>query len=148
VANLSSSPAQNIFELRIKAKKLSTLDKLYSFPDVSNFTSSKSMPYLVILSIENGAGPLMDSGVSLSDNASCLDAPFTYEVKNSRPPEGNAIAQGNSEDVAASAATCATISIDDDSDGQQPPFAMSLFLGFACISLLVRIRKKAIKFLS
>ncbi len=146
---LSTIGAENIFEIEIKAKKLSTDDAIYSIPDVVNFASNKVMPYLMIFSLEDGNGVLLDSGSDLSDNYSCLDAPFTYAVEKSTFSSRNTTTESQLPE-ANTAAACATIT---DGSGSGPgsgpgQFLVTLTIGFILSLLLSKFGKRSKNFLS
>ena len=146
---LSSTSAQNIFEVDIQAKKLSTVDTVYSIPDFARFGSQTSLPYLLVLSLESSGSLLMDSGSLLSDNSSCLDAPFTYSVEKS---EGVAekTASPNAAQEAAVVAACSTIGQNSGPPGGpgSGPFITLVTLGFMLSLLASRIAKRGKNFLS
>lgn len=129
---LSPTASSNIFEVVIKAKKLSSAVAGYSIPDFAKFGSVTNQPYLLIMSLEDEAGPLLDTGSLLSDNQSCLDAPFTYSVEKSLARTDEILSSGAQ---AGAVATCG--SIDPPSSGGSGPgqFFVILSLGF-CLSVL------------
>ena len=140
---LSASLATNTFELEIQAKKLSSLGTTYSIPDFLNFGSIQNLPYLLVMSIETGTGPVIDTGVALSDNASCLDAPFTYSVEKSTAKADEEVA---SSEQAAAPVSCGTI---DPPSGPGPgSFLAILSLGFLLTILPSRFVKRHKKILS
>lgn len=142
-AALSANAADNVFELEIKAKKLTGFLSSYSIPDFLKFGSVQDLPYLLVMSIETITGPVIDSGLILSDNASCLDAPFTYAVKKS-----TASSDENSAAQAVSAATCATIDPPSGPGSGPGPFLGLLSLGFILSTLPSRLVKRHKKILS
>jgi hypothetical protein len=145
---LSVSTATNTFEIEIKAKKFSIgddndYDYNYAIPDFLNFGSVQNIPYLLVMSLETISGPLVDTGVTLSDNASCLDAPFTYAVEKSNAKADEEAA--TSEQVAAPV-SCGTI---DPPSGPGPgSFLVILSLGFLLTILPCRFLKRHKKILS
>ena len=140
---LSATTAQNTFEVEIKAKKLSTLNSTYSIPDFLSFGSVKNLPYLLVMSIETASGPVIDTGSVLSDNSSCLDAPFTYTVKNSTAQTDE---EASSSAQAATAASCGTIG---PPSGPGPgQFLGILSLGFLLSVLPSKFAKRNKKILS
>ncbi len=145
---LSVNPSQNIFELKIKARKLSydyAYDEAgFAIPDFQNFASKTHYPYLIIASLKQGLTPILDTGSVLSDNASCLDAPFTYAVKKTNDQSLDATTAPDSE--GALAAACATI---DLGDGPGPGnFMMLLSMGFLFSLFALSLVKRAKNFLS
>lgn len=147
--NLSSSGIQNIFEVDVQAKKLSTVDTAYSIPDFARFGSQTNLPYLLVLSLESSGTLLMDSGSLLSDNSSCLDAPFTYSVEKS---EGLAdkTASPTTAQEAGLVAACSTVSKNSGPPGgpSSGPFITLVTLGFMLSLLASRIAKRGKNFLS
>lgn len=138
---LSANPSNNKFDIEIQARKLTNTDAAYSIPDVMNFASNENIPYLLIMSLEN-VGGMLASGPDLSDNYSCLDAPFTYAVEKAtfKSNEEGGGAQ------AAAAASCATI---EPPSGPGPgTFMLVASLGFMLSLLSISLPKKAKKFLS
>ncbi len=144
---LSSTLTNNIFEIEIRAKKLMNVDIAYSVPDFSKFGSTTNLPYLLMLSIENASGQIVDTGHHLSDNQSCLDAPFAYAVKKRESVTANA-ATISSDQKAAAVAACGTIA-SHQGPGDGPGSFLGIFsLGFM-LSILVSLRpKRAKNFLS
>jgi predicted Zn-dependent protease len=140
---LSVIPSSNIFEVEIAAKKLSGFYASYSIPDFSTFGSVDDLPYLLVMSIETIAGPEIDTGLILSDNASCLDAPFTYTVQKS-----TANSDEESASKGAAAATCATIDPPSGPGSGPGQFLGVLCLGFLLSTLPSRLVKRHKKILS
>lgn len=134
----------NHFEIEIAAKKLSDGSLQRSIPDYLNFASTDVSPYLLIMSVEQGSAPVIDTGLLLSDNAACLDAPFTYAVSNS-----TINSEEKSAPEAASApmmAACGTI---DPPSGPGPGHFMALLsLGFFLSIMSSAIAKRGKNFLS
>ena len=140
---LSTTTAQNTFEVEIQAKKLSTLNSSYSIPDFLSFGSVNNLPYLLVMSIETASGPVIDTGSVLSDNSSCLDAPFTYTVKNST---AQADEEASTSAQAATAASCGPIG---PPSGPGPgQFLGLLVVGFFLSALPSRLSKRNKKILS
>ena len=133
----------NVFEIEVKAKKLTTLASTYSIPDFLNFGSLQNLPYLLIMSIEDVSGPVIDTGLLLSDNASCLDAPYTFAVEKSTAATDEV---DRSQALASSAASCGTI--DPPSGPGSGPFLGLLSLGFILSVLPSRLMKRNKKILS
>ena len=87
-----------------------------------------------------GLRPLVDSGAILSDNASCLDAPFTYPVARART-----ISESSSSSVEAAAAggaACGTIDPPEGGPGSSLPLMLTGFLMALVSSSLLKYRKK------
>jgi hypothetical protein len=148
--SLSSIQNQNVFEVKIKARKLSYIyaydEAAFAIPDFENFGSKTHYPYLLVTSLKSGMSSLVVSGSTLSDNSSCLDAPFTYAVKKSI--DHSADASSPTETDVAVAAACATL----DSGNNQGPgpggFMMLLSTGFLFSVLVMSFAKRAKNFLS
>lgn len=146
---LSSNPSENTFELEIRARRLadSLVDK--TFPSPGQFTTEAHMPYLLMLGISEGstvtsATPIFNSVQFLSDNASCLDAPFTYQVNKSSVLSEREITASNSE-AGPIGAACGTI--DPPSSGPSSSLPL-LVTGFSLSLLLGLLSKKAKNILS
>ncbi len=142
---LSASASENIFDLAIKARRLSNYYIAQTFSSPTLFTSTTHMPYLVIASVWEFSGgeyrPLIDSGPVLSDNQACLEAPYTYAVTRSNVPSES---QSNitPTDAAALGAACGTI--EPPKNGGGGSNLLLIATGF----LMVAISKRAKKFLS
>ena len=144
--SLSENTAENNFEIEIKAKKLTNSNAVYSIPDFFKFGSTQNLPYLLVMSVETQSGPVMDTGANLSDNSSCLDAPFTYAVAKSEA-SSNENSSGSSQ--AAAIATCATIDPPSSGPGSGPgQFLGLLVVGFFLSALPSRLSKRNKKILS
>ncbi len=143
-APLSSNSEQNIFQVEIQARKLSTIDAAYSIPDVSRFGSKNNLPYLFIFSIEDNGGLLMNNGQDLSDNYSCLDAHLAYSVEESKTNVDSSPLSSSSDTSVATIASCATI----EPPSGPGPFLGAMLAGFSCSLLLRVFGKKSNKFLS
>lgn len=141
---LSSVASENFFEIAIRAKKLSSFLALQTFPEIEAFLSNRYLPYFLVASIETGSGPLLDTGLSLSDNSSCLDAPFTYAVNTARTvaSSNEIIEQDQASD---SPVSCGTT-------GGEPPSGGSglglMIAGFLMVIFLSSLRKSSKNFLS
>lgn len=140
---LDSNGNTNTFEVEISAKKLSSLGLVYGIPDAVHFASVQTAPYLLMMSVETGSSPVLDTGLLLSDNQSCLDAPFTYKVSNSTAKSDETKA---SSSAAAAGASCGTI---DPPSGPGPGSFMGIMsLGFLLSALSVIFVKRGKYFLS
>lgn len=141
---LSSTASENFFEISIRSKKMSTVLSLLTFPEIEAFVTNKHLPYLLLASIETNAGPLLDTASNLSDNSSCLDAPFTYAVTPART-----IASGTEvlekDQAAPSTLSCGTTSGTPPSGGSGPGL---MIVGFLMAIFLSSLRKTAKNFLS
>jgi hypothetical protein len=141
---LSTNPANNVFEVQIRARKISTVIALQTFAALEQFVSNQYLPYLLIAGLETGAGPLLDTTALLSDNAACLDAPFTYAVSNARTLSSTGEVTQKNDDVAP--VSCGTTSGTPPDDGG--PGNALMVLGFLMAIVLSSVRKTAKNFLS
>jgi hypothetical protein len=146
---LSANASENNFEIEIRARKLtsSLVDK--TFPSPSQFTTESHMPYLLLLGISEGstatsATPVLNNVQFLSDNDSCLDAPFTYQVNKSTVLSENGIT-ARSDEGGPIGAACGTIDPPDSGPGSSLPL---LVAGFTLSFLLGLLSKKAKNILS
>lgn len=142
---LDSTPGNNFFEIFIRARKLSTVLALQTFPELEQFVTNKNLPYLLISGIETASGPLFDTAPLLSDNSACLDAPFSYAVSNARTLSSSSeVSQKDLENP--SPLSCGTTGDPSSGDGGSGPAVMTL--GFLLAILLASARKSAKNFLS
>ena len=140
---LSSIAANNFFEIEIKAKKLTDTLAIYSIPDFKNFGSKQHLPYLLLVSLKSGTDIIMDSGLNLSDNYSCLDAPFTFPVEKAK---FNSDEDTKTAAAATSVAGCGTI---EPPRGPGPgSFFLLTALGFLLSYVAFPRPKKGKNFLS
>lgn len=132
----------NNFEIRIKSRKLSTTVAAATFPSQATFSSSSYLPYLVVVSLwqDNGLNvePVVTEAV-LSDNDSCLDAPFTYAVAKTREVSNDS---NVTADQAATAAGCGTIEPPKNGPGSSLPLMAAGFFLVYLASTLLKSRKK------
>jgi Matrixin len=140
---LHPSGTQNVFEVSIRAKRLSTTYAAQTFPSFSQFTSDEHLPYLVVASLyentQDGLRPVFDSEAILSDNDSCLDAPFTFAVKKT---ESAGESFSSAEDQTIPTAGCGTIEPPQDGPGTSVPLMTVGFVLSLLASSLVKTRKK------
>ena len=137
---LSENEDENKFVIEIKAKKLNNSNAVYSIPDFFKFGSTQNLPYLLVMSVETLSGPVVDTGSNLSDNSSCLDAPFTYAVAKSKATSNES---SSNSDQAAAVATCATIDPPSSGPGPGPgQFLGLLVVGFFLSALPSRFSKR------
>jgi predicted Zn-dependent protease len=136
---LSSTVNSNIFEVEIQAKILSSVVAGYSIPDFAKFGSVTSQPYLLVMSLEDVAGPLLDTGSILSDNQSCLDAPFTYAVTKSLARNDEGISSGAQ---AGAVASCGSIDPPSGPGSGPGQFMIILTLGFLLSVLPSKLAKR------
>jgi hypothetical protein len=140
---LSATRANNIFEIDLQARKLSNSLLNYTIPNFQTFAVNSNWPYLVVVSLMEmtpaGLKPLVSSEVLLSDNSSCLDAPFTYPIAKT--------AAEDSQDTAPQAApSCGTIEPPDKGGPSSQLFIMSF--GFLLALMMIPLRKRTKKLLS
>jgi predicted Zn-dependent protease len=142
---LSTTASANIYNLEIQAKKLASQDLAYAIPSAFLFANTQNFPYLVVVSVWDQNGPLHDTDVTLSDNASCLDAPFTYAVAKST----NSQEASTSSNAAATAAVAGCGTIEPPDDGSGPSSSLFLMsLGFLAVLITSKSLKSRKKFLS
>lgn len=143
---VSTIAANNMFEIDVRSRKLGTSYTSSTFPSADTFSSGTYLPYLVIVSLwEDQAGvkvPVVYSEANLSDNAACLEAPFTYAVSKTRTAGDDA---GVSSDQVAAATGCGTI----EPPKSGPGSSMGIMtLGFLLSLMATSLRKTRKKFLS
>lgn len=140
---------RNNLEINVRSMKLGTSNASQTFPSFSSFSSSTYLPYLLIVGLyEDVAGvkkPLIDNEPILSDNESCLDAPFTYSVANARNVNDDA-AVTSEDQSAAAAASCGTI--EPPSSGGPGSSLPLMILGFFLAIMTSSLFKSRKKFLS
>ncbi len=132
------------YEIHIRARNLKTncnegVCSRWTFPALDQFVSTQQYPYLLSLGLMVGSGssavPLFNTEQYLSDNSSCLDGPFTYEVRRNAPLVQEEIKQEGSTQM-----SCGTI----EPPSSNPPAGgglMSLCLGFMLASLSLLVKK-------
>lgn len=139
----SGSIDRNNFQIRVRSRKLGNSFLTQTFPDYTSFTSGTYLPYLLVTSIwDNSSGvlkPVVLTEPNLSDNAACLDAPFTYAVK--KAVEVNDSVTTDS-DQTVSAAGCGTIEPPSNGPGSSLPILMTGFLFTIIASNVIKSRKK------
>jgi len=132
----------NEYEIHIRARNLINncndgACSRWTFPALDQFVSTQQFPYLLSLGLMEGLGssavPLFNTEQLLSDNASCLDGPFAYEVRRNTPLTQEQMKQ----EVAQM--SCGTI----EPPSSNPPGGglMSLCLGFMLASLSLLVKK-------
>lgn len=139
---LDPNRLNNNFEIGIKSRKLSSSTVAQTFPSPSLFSTDQYLPYLLITSLyemrPSGLTPIIDTQANLSDNQSCLEAPFTYAVSKSSNNDTSPVA---SSDQVAAAAGCGTIEPPSSGgSGSFPLIAFGFLLSFLA-SALVKSRK-------
>lgn len=99
---LSSNPALNFFTIRLKPRTLSLFERAVHMPMETFFVLS-DRPWLLLASVSrNGEIYYQNQTSSRVDNASCIDAPYTFAVR-ANPVSASAIAGESSEDARAEA---------------------------------------------
>lgn len=142
---LSLSSSSNVFDIQVRARKLGTSMIPLTFPSPSLFTTDSHLPYLLIVGLWDGATPLFNTSAYLSDNESCLDAPFTYKVQQSQSSSSESALSGQS-DAGVGAGSCGTIE-PPDRGGPGSSFPL-MVLGFVLALLTGHLGKKSKNFLS
>ena len=144
---LSTNVGENKFAIEIKAKSLTNTGSTYSVPDFLKFGSIQNLPYLLVMSIETIGGPVIDTGSNLSDNSSCLDAPFTYAVAKSKATTNES--SSSAGQAAAGVAACGTIEPPSSGPGSGPgSFLILIVAGFFLSAVPSRLSKRNKKILS
>lgn len=137
---LDTIAANNNFRIKIRAKKLSNTLTAQTFPSSAIFSTSSHLPYLLTLGVwQMSSGDytsLNIAEVNLSDNSSCLDAPYTYAVSKGKDLGGTSV------DAAAASPACATIGPPDQTGGGGNLPILSLgFLLAMLLGITVKSRK-------
>jgi hypothetical protein len=142
---LTTNAGKNKFKISLKSRKLNSSYVAATFPSSSEFSSGTQLPYLLIVSLwqdEYGQlKPVINTKANLSDNASCLDAPFTYAVSKAQDKDSDSLASARG----ATAAACGTI---DPPGGGPGPSLPLMTLGFALTLIASSVIKSRKKFLS
>jgi hypothetical protein len=141
---LDVNPALNIFTVTLKPRSLTYFESLMSFSGDTGFQNS-NRPWLVSTSIIHGTDDTIYAGntvPSLTDNRTCMDAPYAYAV-NANPVSASALnsaLNGDSEEMSkAPAAACGTVG-PSDGNGGAGGSSLSLLLGFALMLVLAKTR--------
>lgn len=141
---LHSDPAQNVFEIAIRARKLGTVTALQTFAELEQFVSNKNLPYLLMVGVEGTSGPILNTQSYLSDNEACLDAPFSYAVQPARSVASEIDSKTGPEGGAP--LSCGTTG--GSSGGPGGPGAFLMLMGFGLVLVLSSLRHSAKNFLS
>jgi hypothetical protein len=141
---LDSTAANNIFEVDIRSRKLSTVIALQTYAELEQFVTNEYLPYLLTASLETGSGPLLDTTALLSDNASCLDAPFSYAVSKARTIASQSEVSAK-DDQGQAQVSCGTTGSSSGGGGSGNAL---LVTGFFMALLLSSLTKSAKNFLS
>jgi hypothetical protein len=137
---ISSIAANNLFEFKVRAKRLGSTYAAMTFPSYDVFSSSSFLPYLIVVSLWEGVNaPVVISEANLSDNEACLDAPYTYAVKQAKEIDDNVSA---SEAGAVAATGCGTIGPPKNGPGSSLGLMTLGFLLTLLASTLTKSRKK------
>lgn len=143
IISLSETMSENNFEIHVKSKRLGSSLVAMTFPSAYEFSTDSYLPYLVNISImenvNSGLQPIMDTEAVLSDNESCLDAPFTYPISKTQAQEAPATI-GDDQTVAA--ASCGTIDPPQNGPGSSFPLFTIGFLITLILTNSIRPRKK------
>ena len=135
---LSSIPSENIFEVRIRSRRLAYSTE--TFPTYKIFSNNELMPYLLNSSLyeltTSGLRPLLDTKAILSDNEMCLDAPFTHTVTKTTFANNSS---DEEEGQAVAATGCGTLGPPSNRPGSSLPIMM---LGFFLVFITPNVRKK------
>lgn len=146
---LSTSASQNVFEVSIRSRKLSTSFASQTFPSFQQFTSDQHMPYMIVASVyENtpsGLLALNDTQANWSDNEACLDAPFTYAVSKTKETSKPASSTEDQDQTVAGSAGCGTIEPPRNGPGSSLPL---MTMGFLLVLIASSLRKSRKNFLS
>jgi hypothetical protein len=138
--------SENNFEIQIKSKKLGSTLVAMTFPAAFEFSNDAYLPFLVNISLMENVNstlkPIIDTEAVLSDNESCLDAPFTYSISKTDPQESPATI---GEDQTVAAASCGSIDPPQDGPGSSMPI---MAIGFLLLLFLTNSFKGRKKFLS
>lgn len=132
---LSSTPALNIFTVRIYAKRISPSELTSEFPSPELFTQDE-YKFLFSAAVMNGGELVRDNNQQYDDNAQCKEAPLAYNVSaNPVSPDdfggGNQISTSPSSDQIEAAPSCGSVDLTKRESSQFFPLLFSLFLGLA-----------------
>lgn len=144
LVSLDANPANNVIEIDIRSRKMGTVLASQTFAELQTFVNGDNLPYLLMTSIENASGPILDTSALLSDNSACLDAPFAYSVAQARVLEGKVASKEQSEGPAAPG--CGTTGA-PPSDGGGPGNA-TMIVGFFLALILTSLGKRTKNILS
>jgi hypothetical protein len=139
---LSSNTSLNTYEIQIRARKISNSVLALTFPTPELFSSDSHLPYLIILGLRQNAEPLLNDQSFVSDNESCLDAPFTFQVKNAE------IASTEEESASSSPAGASCGNIEPPNGGNSGGPIFLIVLGFFAAQVCWSLSKKTKNFLS
>lgn len=140
---LSLNSSQNDFEIHIRARNLSEVCipgisspcRSRTYPALDQFVGTQESSYLLSLGLMENSQPLFNTQQVLSDNNSCLEAPFTYRVsRNIATQEEDRAAAGEKAPM-----SCGTI--EPPSSGPPAGGLFSLCLGFILAGLSVLLKK-------
>lgn len=143
---LSANAALNRLTVKIRPRALSTSEQISHmvFPDVFNLTER---PWLMLVNVlRNGQIYYQNQESVLSDNSSCMDAPYTFAVRPS-PVSSSALAgladESANTTAAAASPACGTWEPPSNGPGSGPTtMLMTISLGFI-IALIKRRRSNS-----
>jgi hypothetical protein len=144
---LSSNSSLNDFEIEIRSRRLTNFLTAQTFSSPALFTSSTHLPHLLLLSTSSFEGLneiFENTSVNMSDNSTCLEAPFTYRVNKTQAPTENAITSGGET---AAGASCGTLD-PPSGPGSGGSSFMLVAIGFLLTLLSGRVAKISKNFLS
>jgi len=137
---LNTSPINNNFNLEINAEKLTDSALSSTFPSYELFSSDTHMPYLILIEL---TPPVGESEDLISDNESCLDAPFAFRVDNAQIPS----LEDSEEELVQNGTACGSID-GDGSGGNSGSNLLITCCGILFLQILFSLAKKAKIFLS
>ena len=143
---LSGSAALNRLTVKVKPRALSTSEQISHmvFPDVFSLTDR---PWLMLVNVlRNGQIYYQNQESVLSDNSTCMDAPYTFAVRPN-PVSASALAgladESASSTTAGAAPACGTWEPPSNGPGAGPgAMLMTISLGFL-VTLLKRRRSNS-----
>ncbi|MBY0516171.1 MAG: matrixin family metalloprotease [Bacteriovoracaceae bacterium] len=137
---LHNNPALNNITVKLMPRALSAYETAIHMP-VPEYFVKKDKPWFMIASvIRNGAPYYLDQVAVLSDNYSCIDAPYSFAVKAN--PVSSAALAGETEDkgTQAQAAACGTWQPPSSGGPGSGSWMATLFVGFILI-IFIRHRR-------
>lgn len=140
---LSANAALNRLTIKLRPRALSNSEEISHmvFPDVFNLTDR---PWLLLVNVlRNGQIYYQNQESVLSDNSSCMDAPFTFAVRPN-PVSASALAgladESANSSTAAAAPACGTWNPPSDGPGAGPG-AMLMTISFGFLLTLLKRRR-------
>lgn len=138
---LHSNSALNVFSVKLKPRALSEYEKAVHLP-LQEYFVLKERPWMMMASVTQGGVIIATNRRDvLSDNNSCLDAPYTFAVKPN-PVSAAALAgqEDSSEQVTQQQASCGTWQPPDKGGPGAGLWMVTLLLG-AFLSKFIRVRR-------